>query len=178
VKNNKLHYYIFVEELNEKIIKNIIKLKKQRIKISIIILDKNFLIIVKFAKKERIPFFVINNIKSAIKNRAQGVFLTNKYKTPKNNIQETTKLEVIGSAHNQLEYYIKKKQNCNTIMLSPIFFNKKYSLNKILHVNKFNLMTLGWKNNICALGGINLKNLKLINLTKSKSIAVKSLITN
>jgi hypothetical protein len=52
VKNNKLHYYIFVEELNEKIIKNIIKLKKQRIKISIIILDKNFLIIVKFAKKE------------------------------------------------------------------------------------------------------------------------------
>ena len=63
-------------------------------------------------------------------------------------------------------------------MLSPIFFNKKYSLNKILHVNKFNLMTLGWKNNICALGGINLKNLKLINLTKSKSIAVKSLITN
>lgn len=29
MKNNKLAYYIFIEELNEKIIKNIIKLKKK-----------------------------------------------------------------------------------------------------------------------------------------------------
>jgi thiamine monophosphate synthase len=177
VKNNKLDYYIFVEELNEITIKNIIKLKKQKLKINIIIQNKNFLIIVKFAKKEGIPFFFIDNIKFAIKNKAQGVFLTNKYKTLKNNIKDTTKLEVIGSAHNQHEYYIKKNQNCTTIMLSPIFFNRKYSVNKILNVNKFNLITLGWKNNICALGGINLKNLKLIDLTKSKSIGIKSLIT-
>ena len=178
MKNNKLTYYIFVEELNEKTIKNIIKLKKQRLKINIIILEKNFFIIVKFAKKERIPFFIVDNIKFAIKYNAQGVFLTNKYKAPKNNIKETTKLEVIGSVHNQHEYYLKKKQNCNTIMLSPIFYNKKYSPNKILGVIKFNLITLNWKNNICALGGINSKNLRLINLTKSKSVGIKSLVTN
>lgn len=176
MRNIKLDYYIFIEELSEKIIKNIINLKKQKLRINIIILEKNSLVISKFAKKERIPLFFTDNLKCAIKNKAQGVFLTNKYKILKNNIKKSTKLEVIGSAHNQLEYYIKKKQNCTTIMLSPIFYNKKYSPNKILGVARFNLITLNWKTNICSLGGIAYKNIKLVNLTRSKSIAVKSLI--
>jgi len=178
VRNFKLEYYIFVEELNEKTIKNIISLKKQKLRINIVILDKNSLVISKFAKKEKIPHFFTDNLKDAIKNKAQGIFLTSKYKVLKNNIKKTTKLEVIGSAHNQYEYYIKKKQNCSTIMLSPIFYNKKYSHNNILNITRFNLITLDWKSNICALGGINSKNIKLINLTKSKSVGVKSMIVN
>jgi thiamine monophosphate synthase len=177
VRNIKLDYYIFVEELNEKTIKNIVNLKKQKLRINIVILDKNSLIISRFAKKEGIPFFFTDNLKDAIKNKAHGIFLTSKHKVLKNNIKKTTKLEVIGSAHNQYEYYIKKKQNCSTIMLSPIFFNKKYSSNKILDVTKFNLITLNWKTKICALGGITSGNIKLINLTRSKSIGIKSLIT-
>lgn len=178
MRNIKLDYYIFVEELNERIIKNIINLKRQKLRINIIILDKNSLIISKFAKKEKIPFFFTDNLKYAIKHKAQGILLTNKYRVQKNNIKITTRLEVIGSAHNQREYYIKKKQNCTTIMLSPIFYNNKYSQNKILYVNKFNLITLTWKNNICALGGITSKNLKLINLTRCNSVGIKSLINN
>ena len=178
MRNIKLDYYIFVEELNEKTIKNIISLKKQKLRINIVILDKTSLIISKFAKKERIPLFFTDNLKHAIKNKAQGIYLTSKYKMLKNNIKKTTKLEVIGSAHNQHEYYIKKQQNCTTIMLSPLFYNKKYSSNKILYVPKFNLISLNWKTNICALGGVTSKNIKLINLTRSKSIGVKSLITN
>ena len=176
MKKIKLDYYIFVEKLNKTIIKNIINLKQQKIKINIIILNKNEIIISKFALKLRIPFFFVNDIKYAIKNRAHGIFLTNKYKSLKNNIKKTTKLEVIGSAHNQFEYYIKKSQNCSTIMLSPLFYNKKYSLNKILGITKFNLITLNWKTNICALGGITSKNIKLINLTNSTSIGIKSII--
>jgi hypothetical protein len=38
-------------------------------------------------------------------------------------------------------------------------------------------MALNWKKSIGALGGINLKNLKLIKLIRSKSIGIKSLIT-
>ena len=72
---------------------------------------------------------------------------------------------------------LKEKQKCKTIFLSPIFYNEKYSKNKILNIIKFNLITLNWKNNIGALGGIKFKNLKLINLTRSKSIGVKSLVT-
>jgi thiamine monophosphate synthase len=177
VRNIKLDYYIFVEELTEKIINNIINLKKQKLRIKIIILDKNPLIISKFAKKEKIPFFFTDNLKDAIKNKADGIFLTNKYKVLKNNLPKITKLEVIGSAHNQYEYYIKKNQNCSTIMLSPIFYNKKYSHNKILGTIRFNLITLNWKTNVCGLGGINSENIKLINLTRCNSIGVKSLIT-
>ena len=177
MKNIKLDYYIFVEELTEKIINNIANLKKRKLRIKIIILGKNPLIISKFAKKEKIPFFFTDNLKYAIKNKADGIFLTNKYKVLKNNIQKNTKLEVIGSAHNQYEYYIKKNQNCSTIMLSPIFYNKKYSQNKILGTTRFNLITLNWKTNLCGLGGITPENIKLINLTRCRSIGVKSLIT-
>lgn len=177
MKNIKLDYYIFVEELTEKIIKNIINLKKQKLRIKLIILDKNHLIISKFARKEKIPFFFTDNLKYSIKNKAHGIFLSNKYKVLKNNIKKTTKLEVIGSAHNQYEYYIKNNQNCSTIMLSPIFYNKKYSHNKILGITRFNLVALNWKTNICALGGITSENMKLVNLTKCRSIGVKSLIT-
>ncbi len=178
MRNIKPDYYIFVEELNEKTIKNIISLKKQKLRVNIVILDKNSLTISKFAKKERIPIFFTDNLKDAIKNKANGIFLTSKYKVLKNNIKRTTRLEVIGSAHNQYEYCIKKQQNCTMIMLSPIFYNKKYSPNKILGISKFNLITLNWKTNICALGGITSNNIKLINLTRSKYVGVKSLITN
>jgi thiamine monophosphate synthase len=177
VKNNKLDYYIFIEEINEIIIQNIISLKRKKLKLNIIISIKNSDEIVKFAKENQLPLFVIDDVKYAIKNDASGVFLTSKNKCLRNNIKETTKLIVIGSAHNQFEYYLKQKQNCTTIMLSPIFYNNKYSNHKILNQIKFNLITLNWKTKICALGGISYKNIMLINLTKSTSIGIKSLIT-
>jgi thiamine monophosphate synthase len=177
VKNNKLDYYIFIEELNEKIIKNIIHLKR-RFKIYIIIFPKDFSLISKFIRTNRVPFYVIDNIQFAVKNRAHGLFLSGKNKRVRGNIKETTKLDVIGSVHNQLEYSFKEQQKCSTIMLSPIFYNNKYSLNKILFPIKFNLISLNWKINICALGGISKKNIKLINITKSNSIGVRSLIKN
>ena len=176
MKNNKLDYYIFIEELNEIIVRNLIKLKQKKIKIHIIWTKKDYLIISKFSKKNKIPLYFINNLRIAIQYKAEGVFLTSSNKSLKSNIKQTTKLEVIGSAHNQFEYSIKKKQRCSTIMLSPVFYNIKYSHNKILNPIKFNLITLNWKIKVCALGGINNKNIKLINLTKSKSIGVKSLI--
>ncbi len=176
MKNNKLDYYIFIEELNEIIIQNIIRLKRKKLILNIIISIKNSDKIIKFAKASQIQLFVIDDVKFAIKNNASGVFLSSKNKCLRNNIKEATKLIVVGSAHNQLEYYIKKNQNCTTVMLSPIFFNKKYSHNKILNPIKFNLITLDWKTSVCALGGVNLMNLKRINVTRSKSIGIKTLI--
>jgi thiamine monophosphate synthase len=61
-------------------------------------------------------------------------------------------------------------------MLSPIFYNKKYTYPKILGVIKFNLISKQWRANICALGGINLKNLNKIKMTKANSIAFISLM--
>ena len=178
MKNKFLNYYIFIVELNEIIIKNILILKNEKYQLSIITSDKNIYQVSRFAKIYKIPFYVIDNAKAAIKNYASGVFLSSKNKSLSNNLINLAKLNVIGSAHSQHEYYIKEKQNCSTIMLSPIFYNNKYSPNKILFVPRFNLITLNWKRSIAALGGINFKNLKLVNLTKSKSIGLKSLIAN
>jgi hypothetical protein len=62
------------------------------------------------------------------------------------------------------------------ILLSPLFYNKKYSQNMILNVCKFNLISIHWKEKICALGGINLNNLKKLNMTRSSAAAFISLM--
>jgi len=178
MKHKFLIHYIFIEELNEIIKKNILILKNKKYILNIITSEKNVYQISQFAKISRIPFYVIDNIKSAIKNYASGVFLSGRNKNLSNNLINIAGLEVIGSAHSQMEYYIKKQQNCDVIMLSPIFFNKKYSLNKILGPIKFNLITLNWNCKVCALGGIKLSNLKMINLTKAKAISFMSLMNS
>jgi len=177
VNNYRLKYYIFLDELNEKIIKNIQNLKKRKIDLKLIVSEKILFSILDFVKYSKIPFFIIDNVKLATKHKANGIFLTSKNRGLINITKSSQRIEVIGSAHNQYEYFIKERQGCSTIFLSPIFYNKKYSLNKILHIQKFNLITLNWKKSIGALGGINLKNLKLIKLIRSKSIGIKSLIT-
>lgn len=173
----KLNYYIFIDELNIRINNNIIRLKKQKKKIYIIVRDVFLNEVLKFSRKNQIPIFVVDNLTLAIKNKVYGIFLTSMNKILKNNIQTTTKLKVIGLAHNQIEYFIKNRQNCSMVMLSPIFYNAKYSNNKILKPIRYNLISLGWKKEVCALGGINKQNIKLINSTKSNSIGIKSLIT-
>jgi len=83
---------------------------------------------------------------------------------------------IIGTAHNQLEYYFKKRQNCKIIALYPIFYNPKFSKNKTLGPIKFNLISQFWNSNLCALGGINETNIKKINITKVSTIAYQRYI--
>jgi thiamine-phosphate pyrophosphorylase len=83
---------------------------------------------------------------------------------------------ILGSAHNQLEYYFKKRQSCQLIFLSPIFKTNKYSINKILGLLKFKLLSLNWDIKTAALGGIKNTNIKLTKLIKGNSVGFKSLI--
>jgi len=166
-KHNK--YFFFTDSIDDNIKNNAFKFKN----LNIIfynkkdIKEKNIDIIKynkvhNFCKKNSIPIYITNNFKLLFKLKADGIFITSentysRYPRIKNKI-------FIGLVHNQREYYFKEKQNCNIIMLSPLFFNQKYSKNKILYPLKFNLITLNWKSEICALGGINAYN---INKTKS-----------
>lgn len=177
---NKLIKYILVQNLNENNIKNIKKLTN----IKIIYNNEEFNDttlkecekIKHFCRKNKIQFYIINNYKIAIKMKADGIFLSARNKRVNFNDFIQNKLKIIGSAHNQMEYYFKKKQRCQTIVLSPLFFNQKYSKNKILGTTKFNLISLGWITNLCAMGGINLENIKQINLTKATSVAFQRLV--
>ena len=119
---------------------------------------------------------IYDNFKLANKYQADGVLLSSSYKKIGNIFLKKNNFKIIGSAHNQFEYYLKSRQFCEIIMLSPLFYNKKYSPNKILNICKFNLITMKWKSKICALGGINLNNLKKLNMTRSSAAAFVSLM--
>lgn len=177
---NKLKKYIFIKDLNEEIKKNIKKLCNVEIIINNIdfseISLKRFLEIQNFCQKNKIPFYIIDNYKIALKLKAQGIFISSDNKRIIPNLFLYKKFKIIGSAHNQLEYFFKKKQQCETITLSPIFFNPKYSKNKALNPIKFNLISKDWNANLCALGGILDENIRKINLTKVSSIAFQRLI--
>lgn len=180
--NNKLKKYIFIKNLDEKIKKNIKKLQNVQIIFNNEHFDrfslKECLKIKDFCAKNKIPLYIINNYKIALKIKANGIFISSQNKRINLNDLFLKKFHIMGSAHNQLEYYFKKIQQCKTITLSPLFFNPKYSKSRILNVLKFNLMSLNWKVNICALGGINCKNFKKINCTTATSLALRRAIKN
>jgi thiamine monophosphate synthase len=170
----RLKHYIFVEKLTPNLEK---KTKFVNIVYNSNFEDKdkfiNFLNLNYYCKKKKIPLFVLNNTKIAIKYKLNGIFLTsdNKRFTLTPHIKK--KFRIIGSCHNQMEFFTKYNQGCEEITFSPFFFNNKYSRTKILGPIKFNLISQHWNAKICALGGINEKNLKKIQLTKSRSIGYK-----
>jgi thiamine-phosphate pyrophosphorylase len=110
----------------------------------------------------------MNDIKFAFRYKADGLIITSNNKRPIYNFNK--RIVKIGIVHTQKEYYQKKQQKCDYIFLSPIFLNKKYSVNKILGILKFNLISLNWKIKILALGGISNENVKKIKLTKCAGI--------
>ncbi len=168
-------HYVFLEELNDIFKENIRKFKNINIIININNINKSnlnkALSIIRYSQAYKIPFYIINNYQMSVKYNADGVFLSSNNKQLKRPLQLKKGFKIIGLAHNQLEYYKKKEQLCKNIMVSPLFYNSKYSINKILGINKFNLLTNSWKEKICALGGISSSNIKRLRMTKAKSFA-------
>ena len=117
--------------------------------------------IAKACKKNRYHLFVSNDIKLAIKLKADGIYIPS-FNRKKKFFNLAKKLTILGSAHNQQEIQKKISQNCTAIFLSPVF-NVKKSKN-FLNVNKFNLISRANKINMFALGGITRKNLNKLRI--------------
>jgi len=181
---NKIFYehYVFLDELNTLLKKNLLKFKNLNIIVNIEQNDKKSLekqnSIVQFAKKNKIPFLFKNSFQKCTKHNACGIFIDSKNKKITKPILLKKNFFIIGGAHNQLEYTQKLNQKCQLLMLSPLFFNEKYSKNRILNILKFNSKTIHWKANLCALGGINSETLKKVKLTKCVAIGFKKIISN
>ena len=173
-------HYVFLEEINNLIKENLVKFNNLNIIIDIDEKDKkgleNQFSIIKFAKKNKIPFLLKNDFQKCIKYNASGIFIDANYKKLIKPILLKKSFYIIGSIHNQLEYMQKIRQKCHLLMLSPLFFNEKYSKNKILNILRFNHKALNWNIKLCALGGINSKTLKKIKLTKCMAIGFKKFI--
>jgi thiamine monophosphate synthase len=173
---NLYKYYVFINKIDD----NLKKKLTQFINIRIIIniddsKDNNHLkSIVDFSKKNKIKFYIKNNYSLATKYGADGIFITS---NNKNNLRPLTvkkEFKIIGAVHNQLEYFIKARQNCHLVMFSPLFDNPKYNKNKILKIIKFNLISKDWKIKVAALGGIiHNNNLNKLKLLKTYTIGFK-----
>jgi len=121
--------------------------------------------IAKACKKNRNQLFVSNDVKLAIKVKAEGIYIPSFNKTKGFANLEKKNIKILGSAHNQKEIQKKISQNCTAIFLSPIFYIEKS--NKFLGVHKFNYLAYSNNTNIFALGGIsesNIHKLKLLNI--------------
>ena len=176
-KRNLTAYY-FVDRINESTISTISKFNN----VSLIYLNQNdsflnlqdLINIKKFSNKNRIKFYISDNIRLAIKVGANGIYLTKNYTKMSHNFTYKKGFAILGSVHNQLEYYKKITQRCEKIFLSPIFYNKKYSINKTLGIIKFRLISRDWKKQAIPLSGINQSNIKKVYLVNQKELAFKT----
>jgi len=170
IKNN---YYLYIENTMSI---NIDCIRKNK-KISIIYRNnrsqENFQKLYKFRQKCRLKkfkFYVANNYQLAKFCKADGLYLSsyNKRKYP------VYGLHLIGSAHNFKEIYEKKKQGCNTIVLSRLFKTSYKNKKSYFGVIQFNLIKKNYLINLVPLGGINSANLLKLNLVNSDGLALFS----
>jgi len=170
IKNN---YYLYIE--NTKSVD--LDLIKNNLKISIIYrentIPENSIKLNRFRQKCRIKkfkFYIANNLKLAKYLKADGLYLSSYNKK----IYSKYDYNLIGSAHTYRELYEKKKQGCNTIILSRLFKTTYKNKKSYLGVIKFNLIQKNSLINLVPLGGINSENLLKLNLVKSKGFCLLS----
>ena len=166
--------FIFLDQYNNQIFKN------NNTNIGIVYRNYNdpkreteLIKIAKACKKKRYQLFVSNDIKLALKVRADGIYIPSFNKTKKFLNLENKNLTILGSAHSQKEIREKISQQCRAIFLSPIFYVEK-SLN-FLNVYKFNYLSRSSKANILALGGITEHNVRKLRLLHIKGFGGISL---
>ena len=162
--NKKFKYFYFGKTINNKksllIFKNIsyICIWDAKINIEQIKIEREF------CKKNNIKYYMSNNINLAKFLKADGIHLPSSFKRKIYNINSN--MDIIGTAHHRNDCYIKMNQGCKGIFISPLFYNKKYSLNKILGPMKFSNISKFCKTEIYALGGMRVNNIKILNLLK------------
>ena len=70
-------------------------------------------------KKKKYKLYVSNDIKLALKVKADGIYIPSFNKTKGFNNLGKKNLKILGSAHNQKEIKDKIRQNCYAIFLAP-----------------------------------------------------------
>jgi thiamine-phosphate pyrophosphorylase len=166
--------FIFLDQYN----KQIFKIKK--LNIGVIYRNykdtnrkENLIKIATACKKNGYQLFVSNDIKLALKVKANGIYIPSFNKTAKFSNLEKKNFTIIGSAHNQKEIKIKISQNCSAVFLSPIFRIEKSKT--FLGLHKFNYLSNMNKIKLLALGGVsesNIRKLKLLSIKGFGGISI------
>lgn len=114
-----------------------------------------------------------NNINLAKFLKADGIHIPSSFKRKIHNVNSN--MDIIGTVHRRNDCYIKMNQGCKGIFISPLFYNNKYSLNKILGPIKFSNISKVCKTEIYALGGVRVNNIKILNFLKLNGVGGVSL---
>jgi len=162
----ELEYYCFIKEYRDLNLTFVDKLKNVKIIYSYNNKSNltDLLLLEKLCIKNKIKLYISNYERDLNFLKIDGVHISSDKKLKPHYLKKN--FEIIGTAHNQLEYSRKKKQGCSKIFLSPLFRTKKYSNNKTLGINKFNLISKNWDTKMLALGGLNSQNIKLLRSAK------------
>jgi len=163
---NKFHLYFITEKLTELnldyvkktgailILRNPEKFKENDLK--------------KFnnrCSKRNISLFIPNDIKTLFLLRSNKFYISAYNKKQFKHLKKINpKMEIIGSAHNTAEINEKIQQGCDYIVLSRIFETSNKHKKGNLGTLKFNLLTRNFSKKFIALGGINEKNFRKINI--------------
>ena len=128
-----------------------------------------------FCKKTNRKFYLANDIKLAYKLKLDGAYIPSFNSCIKHNqYNKRLNFKVIGSAHNIKEIITKKRQKVEYIFISSLLKNKKNK--KFLGLYKFLILKKFTQNKIIALGGINNKNIKKLNILDCAGFAAISLL--
>lgn len=128
----------------------------------------------KICKLQKRKFYLANNLKLAKKLNLDGVYIPSFNKNPMPVYNKNKTFLILGSAHNLNEINQKKKQNIDFIFISPLFNIKKRKY--FLGPTKYRILTNHFKIKTIALGGINEKNLRKINIINCYGFASISYI--
>ena len=160
-------FFVFLDQYDDQIFKN------NNINIGIIYRnynaekrEKELIKIAKACKENRNQLFVSNDIKLAIKVKAEGIYIPSFNKVKGFANLEKKNIKILGSAHNQKEIHRKILQNCSTVFLSPLFYVKKSK--NFLGLHQFNYLSYKNKINLLALGGISENNIRKLKLVYTK----------
>ena len=122
--------------------------------------------------EKNISLFIPNSIKTLFLLRTNKFYISAFNKKKFNHLKKiNSKLKIMGSAHNVAEIHEKIKQGCDYIVLSRIFETSDKHKKGHLGPVKFNLITRNFAKKFIALGGINEKNYKRLNLLNIQGCA-------
>ena len=172
----KKKYLLIIESIKYFNLKNIKKGKKFIIIYRNIQKNEKISELIKFrnqCKLKHIKFFIANKVSLAVKLKADGIYIS-AYNKNLSSLFLKKRFDLIGSAHNYKEIFLKKRQGCKYIILSRLFKVTYKSKLGFLGTNKFNYFTLNIKKEIVPLGGINLTNLNKLKMVRCNSFAVMS----
>ena len=172
----KNKYYLIIENIKDIDLKNI----KVRNKFSIIYRNKkksdSLKDLFKFRQKcklKEIKFYVANNINLAVLLNSDGIYLSSFNKDLKSLNYKKFHFNLIGSAHNYKEIYLKIKQGCSAIFLSKLFlvnYDKKAPYLGVIKFNNFSKIS----KKLIPLGGIKYENFKHLRNVSSEGFAILS----